>query len=269
MDVSIIIINYKTFKLTSQCIDSILSFTTNVSFEIILVENGTEEFTVENTSHWGNKIKLIVSEENLGFAGGNNLGIKNAEGKYILLLNSDTYLVEDSITKIFHFLESQPQIGVASPKLIYPDGRRQSVAQRFPSLKYGLIELFRIQKFFNRRKSGKLLLGSFFDHNETTEVDWVWGAFFMFPRSILSQLPNQKLDDTYFMYWEDVQWCMDIKKLGYKIYYFAETQVVHVHEGSKVNKNEMMVKSGQLFFQKNYSFLEAFAIKKINKWLET
>lgn len=268
MDVSIIIINYKTFELSSQCIDSVIKFTKGVSFEIILVENGTDEFTNENTSHWGNQVKLIVSKENLGFAGGNNLGINNAQGKYILLLNSDTYLIEDSISKSFAFLESQPQVGVVSAKLIYPDGRHQSVAQRFPSLKYGLIELFRIQKCYSRQKAGKILLGSFFDHNETTEVDWVWGAFFMFPRHLLTQLPKHKLDDTYFMYWEDVQWCIDIKKLGYKIFFLADTQVVHIHEGSKGNKNEMMEKNGLLFFQKNYTFLEALAIKKINKWLE-
>lgn len=268
MDVSIIIINYKTFALTSQCIDSILKFTKGVAFEIILVENGTDEFTIENTSQWGNSVKLIVSKKNLGFAGGNNLGISIAEGKYILLLNSDTYLIEDSIAKAFLFLENMPKAGVVSAKLIYPDGRHQSVAQRFPSVIYSLIELFRIQKFFSRQKAGKILLGSFFDHNETTEVDWVWGAFFMFPRHLLTQLSGEKLDDTFFMYWEDVQWCKDIKKLGYKIFFLAETQVVHIHEGSKGKKNEMMEKNGLLFFQKNYSFLEALTIRKISKWLE-
>ena len=269
MDVSVIIINYKTFALTSQCVDSILKFTKGVSLEIILVENGTSEFTIEDISHWGDSVKLIVSEKNLGFAGGNNLGISSATGKYILLLNSDTYLMEDSISKSFIFLEKNPKIGVVSAKLVYPNGQHQSVAQRFPSVKYSLIELLRVQKLIGKKNAGKVLLGSFFDHNETVEVDWVWGAFFMFPKVILSQLPNQHLDESYFMYWEDIQWCKDIKKLGYKIFFFAETQVVHIHEGSKGNKNEMMERNSALFFEKNYSIFQRTAIKILNKCLET
>ena len=105
MDVSIIIINYKTKHLTEQCIDSIFKYTQDIDFEIILVENGTGEFNKDNIGQWGEKVKLVVSKENLGFAGGNNLGIKYATGKYYLLLNSDTYLIEDSIGKSFHFLQ--------------------------------------------------------------------------------------------------------------------------------------------------------------------
>lgn len=267
MDVSIIIINYKTFLLTQQCIDSILHHTKGVTFEIILVENGTDEFNQENTARWGNKVNLIESKDNLGFAGGNNLGIKFAKGKYILLLNSDTYLTEDSVSKSFHFMQEQPGVGALTARLIYPDGRPQSVAQRFPSIKYSLIELLRIQKLLSRRKAGKMLLGSFFEHNETTEADWIWGAFFMMKSEIIPKLPNGKLDDSYFMYWEDVQWCMDIKKLGYRVFFFADTTVVHIQEGSSGKKNDMMEKNKVVFFKKNYSYFETGIIKILNKCL--
>jgi GT2 family glycosyltransferase len=267
MDVSIIIINYKTFQLTCNCINSILHYCRLTNYEIILVENGTAEFNQQNISHWGDKVKLIVSQDNLGFAGGNNLGIKLAKGAYILLLNSDTYLFDDAISPTFQYLERHKEVGVVSARLIYPDGRPQSAAQRFPSVKYKLIELFRLQKMMSKSAAGRVLLGSFFDHNETVSADWVWGAYFMFPKSILAQLPKQQLDDTYFMYFEDMQWCMDIRKLGYEVHYFADAKVVHLLGGSSGKKNEMMEQNGVLFMNRNYSFIERWLIKLVNRLL--
>lgn len=267
LDVSIIIVNYKTIELTSACINSVIRYTSGISYEIILVENGTSEFNYENTKQWVQKLQLIVSPENIGFSKANNLGIAIAKGKYILLLNSDTYLQQDAITTCFHFLEKNKQAGVVSARLIYPDGRHQSVAQRFPSIRYSLFELLRLQKLISKRLAGKILLGSFFNHKETVVADWVWGAFFMFPKQILDKLPMGKLEDSYFMYWEDVQWCIDIKKLGYKVYLLAEAEVVHIHQGSKGKKSEMMEKNEVLFLSKNYKPLRIKIIKKIAQWL--
>lgn len=267
IDVSIIVINYKTFQDTNRCIDSIIQFTKGLSFEIILVENGTAEFNDSNVLKWGKHVRLIVSQDNLGFAGGNNLGIEYAEGRYILLLNSDTYLTEDSITLAVRHFENQPNAGVVSARLIYPNGRVQSVAQRFPSAKYQLVELLRIQKFMNKQKAAQYLLGAFFDHNTNVEADWVWGAFFLTTKEIIAQLPGGKLDDSYFMYWEDVQWCMDIKRLGYSIYFFSDTSVVHIQEGSKGKTNINLINSEQIFFKKNYSKLHFWLIKLLNNCL--
>ncbi len=267
MDVSIIIINYKTFRLTTQCVNSILKFTQGVSYEIIIVENGTDEFTIENTSHWGAVVKLIVSEDNLGFAKGNNLGIVEAIGKYILLVNSDTLLQSDAVSLLYNYLEKNQEVGVVSPRIIYPAGEHQSVAQRFPSVKYKLIELLRIQKFLVPQKAGKLLLGSFFDHRQTIDVDWVWGTFFMFRNDILNQLPNKKLDDTYFMYCEDMQWCMDIKKLGYRIHFCADAEIIHLMGASNGKKDTLMQQNGSMFMQRNYKSWEIKIISQLDKCL--
>jgi len=113
-----------------------------------------------------------------------------------------------------------------------------------------------------KKIAGKLLLGAFFDHNENAKVDWVWGAFFLFRKEILNLLPNQQLDDTYFMYFEDIQWCVDIKKLDYEIHYFAETKVIHKMGGSSGKKNEMMEKNRIIFFKKNYNIFERYFIKE-------
>jgi GT2 family glycosyltransferase len=264
MDVSVIIVNYNTAALTRQCIASLFRHTSGLDMEVIVVDNGSTEDAAFLQQDFP-QVRYIRSEENKGFAGGNNIGIAAATGKYILLLNSDTYLEMNALLPSFRFMEEHPDAGVLSARLVYPDGRHQSVAQRFPSMRYSLIELLRLQKLFSRRKAGRLLLGAFFDHKETTEADWVWGAYFMLPAAVLQQLPGHKLDDTYFMYWEDVQWCLDIRKLGYKVWFFAEAEVVHIHEGSnKGSKNEMMEQNGNLFLQRNYP---AAAVKMI-RWLQ-
>lgn len=267
MDVSIIIVNYNTIALTRQCIKSIIEHTSGLSYEIIVVDNASTEAGIDELRKELKDVVFVLSSENKGFAGGNNLGIERAKGEYILLLNSDTYLVENTLASTFNFLEQHKDIGVLSAQLVYPDGRIQSVAQRFPSIKYQLIELLRLQKLLPNSAVGPLLLGAFFNHKETIEVDWVWGAYFMFRKDILKKLPSNKLDEQYFMYWEDVQWCMDIRKLGYKIYFFAASHIVHIHEGSKGNKNELMVKNEALFFERNYSKVQRIIIKFLAKLL--
>lgn len=264
--VSIIVINYNTFALARACIDSVIHYTTDVSYEIILIENGTGQFTQE-TMPWADPVRLIVSDKNLGFAGANNLGIRHARGAYILLLNSDTLLKEDSVSQCVHFIAQRPDVAVVSPRLVYPDGRHQSVAQRFPSVRTGLIELLRLQKLMSKRRAGEVLLGAFFDHRTTMEVDWVWGAFFLLRREVLDKMPGRQLDDTYFMYWEDVQWCMDIARLNYKVMFFAGTEVIHIHEGSKANKSEMMANNARIFMKRNYSPWAIWSIRLINNCL--
>ena len=132
-----------------------------------------------------------------------------------------------------------------------------------------MIELFRLQKLLSKSKAGKLLLGAFFDHNENTKVDWVWGAFFLTKKEIIEQLPQQQLNDTFFMYYEDMQWCLDIKKLGYKIYYLANTKAIHRMGGSSGKKNEMMEKNGELFLKQNYSVTKIKCIKLLQNLLKT
>ena len=268
MDLSIIIVHYNTPELTRACIESIYKETEGLTFEIIVIDNASTSHDVNELRDWYPEIVLIKSNTNIGFAKGNNLGLSYATGKYILLLNSDTYLKDNAILGIFKYMENHPEAGAVSARLIFPDGKLQAVAQRFPSIKYQLIELFRLQKLMPAKKAGRLLLGAFFDHRETVKADWVWGACFMFPKSILSQLPGNKLDDTYFMYYEDVQWCMDFNRLGYEIHFFAGAEIVHLMGGSSGKKNEMMLQNGNLFLKKNYPVWQIKWIKQLENWLK-
>lgn len=226
MTLSIIIINYNTFQLTCNCILAVIEKTKEVDYEIILIDNASKECDPEKFKQHFPKIKLIKSNTNLGFAGGNNLGLQTAKGEYILLLNSDTELKNNAIDLAIQKLESDNKIGALSSKLRYPDGHLQYPANRFPNLKTEIKELFRLNKFLSKQQRAEIFLGNEFDHLTERECDWIWGTFFLTRRDIIDKLGG-KLPDDFFMYAEDMQWCWKIKNLGYKIFYFSDAEVIH------------------------------------------
>ena len=233
MQVSIIIINYNTFDLTSNCIRSVFRFTKEVSYEIILVDNASTETNPEKFLIEFPGITLIRSPINGGFAHGNNLGIEKASGEYILLLNSDTLLQENSISKAFFFMEQNRDVGVLGCRLVFPGGEVQHTVRKFKSVSWELLNLFRfIPLLMPYEKRAALMLGKYFRYDADIECDWIGGAFFMVPKKIIDQLPDKKLDERFFMYGEDQIWCDQIRKLGYKIFFFSGTTVIHIHSGS-------------------------------------
>ena len=277
IQLSIIIINHNTFSLTCKCIKSIYEFTKKVHFEIILVDNASSECDADKFLDIFPQIKLIKSPENVGFAKGNNIGLEYAKGDYILFLNSDIELITDSIAICLNKMLSQVDIGVVSPKLIYPDRHLQHIAGRFPSIRYEFVELCRLHKILG----SKSLLGFYFDHQTETYVDWVWGAFFLTKKTIIEQLPHQKMPDDFFMYFEDVQWCYYIRQLGYKILYTPDTQAIHyVSASSKdtllesnsrkmqqslVNERTFLLKEKGWFYTKILYFLRTLKYLSLRK----
>lgn len=268
MDVSIIIVHYNTPELTLNCLESVFKQTRGILFEVIVVDNAS---TIHNANELKVKfpqITLIRSKINCGFAAGNNLGLYHANGKFILLLNSDTVLKSNAILTAYNYLITNSNVGAVTSRLVFPDGRLQSSCQRFPTLKYTLIELLRIQKFLPKKKAGILLLGAFFDHSESVSVDWIWGTFFMFRKDILHHFPNNKLDETFFMYCEDMQWCWDIKHLGYEIHLCADAEIVHFMGGSSANKEILMKENIVKFKRRNFSKPHRIALSFIGKLLK-
>lgn len=240
MKLSVIIVNYNSFALTSDCIRSVIQFTKGLDYEILLVDNASKECDASRFLGEFPRIKLIKSDTNGGFARGNNLGIERSEGEYILLLNSDTVLTENSLAKCLEFFQSHGETGVLGCRMIYPDGKLQYPARRFRSISWELLDLFRfILYLMPYKKRSRRMLGKYFRHDETVECDWVNGAFFMFPRSILSKLPGKKLDDRFFMYGEDQLWCEQIKRLGYSILFYAGAAIVHINSGSTEPKKQL------------------------------
>jgi len=267
IDVSIIILNYNRIDLTLECVQSIVQRTEEVSYEIIVVDNASTLGDVSEINLKWPDVKIIRNPVNTGFAAGNNIGINKATGRYILLLNNDTVLVNNAIQIVHSFLKDNTNVGVATSQLIYPDGKLQHCCQRFPSLRYKLLELVRIQKILGSNAGGRILMGSFFDHKSIAYPDWIWGTFFMFPKMILDKFPNRRLNETFFMYWEDVQWCMEIRKLGYDVAYNPNAKVVHFMNASGGSKDELIRKNEIVFMKLYYGSLHRLVLKWVSKIL--
>lgn len=250
MDISIIIINYNSFDYTNNCIRSIYEASMMVDFEIILVDNNSVEDPGPKVEQLYPKVKYYRLDKNIGFAKGNNLGISYATGKVILLLNNDTIVMKDSVQVCYNLLMENSRIGALSCQLRYPDGKIQHNCQSFPSKKKENIEKFRLHKLLNRKKRSDYMQGFYWNYNQAGNPDWIWGTFFMFRRELLDKLPNKKLDDDYFMYFEDMQWCWDIRNAGYEISYSPKTYITHFGGGSGGDKKHLMDESLKMYQNK-------------------
>ncbi len=256
MDVSIIIINYNTFRITCKCIESIYNHINNVNFEIILVDNASTECPSNLFLQHFPNINLITSKVNLGFAKGNNLGIEKAKGKYILLLNSDAMFLNNNLKIALHYFKENPNLGVLTGQLQYKNGIIQNNCQAFPSIFLKVLEISRLHKLLRRKTRAKLFYGAYFTHTEPIYPDWVWGTYFMFDKNILKKFPEHKLHDDYFMYIEDLQWCYYIRKhLKKQILFNPDIKILHLVGKSGASKNELMKKNYKDFIIKQHSVI--------------
>jgi GT2 family glycosyltransferase len=233
MLLSIIIINYNTFDLSCAAIRSVQQWVPGSWYEIVLVDNASPDDRTAQFRALFPEVKVIRSEENGGFAKGNNLGIRHAEGRYILLLNSDAYLTEDCLTPAVAQLEARPELGVLSVRTNYPDGRYQRNARRFRSISWELLDALRLfPMLLPYSQRARLMLGKYFKGDFDTTCDWLSGAFFMFKKEHLQRLPGQQLDERFFMYGEDQLWCVQFKEAGFTNYFLSGPSVVHISNAS-------------------------------------
>ncbi|OGD87152.1 hypothetical protein A2164_04300, partial [Candidatus Curtissbacteria bacterium RBG_13_35_7] len=176
------------------------------------------------------QVKLILNKDNLGFTKANNQGIKIAKGKYVLLLNSDTFLIENSFQKLFEKAKSLTNFGALGPLLLNQDNSIQQSAGFFPHLP----QVFYWMSFIDDLPQGTFLKPYHVDHDifyqKEQEVDWVTGAALMFPKEIANKVGS--LDEKIFMYGEEVELCYRIKKEGFKVYFSPITKIVHIGRGS-------------------------------------
>jgi len=237
--ISIIILNYNTFEMTCDCIQSVIDKTKNTNYEIIVVDNASSNCNPDNFLIRFPQINLVKSDVNLGFSKGNNLGIENSEGSVILLLNSDTILINDAISECFNRLIKEDEIGIITCKLLFPNGDIQHQCRPFDTISLNLTERLRIHKLWSIEKRSRRLLGGYFDHKTEMICDRIWGTFFMFKKEILNSFPKNKLSDQFFMYGEDNEWCYQLRRYtNKKILYLPTAEVTHIMGGSKFNKSE-------------------------------
>ncbi len=237
---SIIIVNYRTYELTSQAIHSVLRQKVKFKYEIILVDNASGDGSDEILKFEFDKqiqegvIKFVPSSENGGFAKGNNLGLRHARGKYILLLNSDTKLAPHALELCVRAMERYEQkkgkpMGALGCKVILKNGQLDHACKRgFPTPKASLHYMLGMDKVNPEKYGSYRALNK--DENEIAEVDCITGAFMMVPRAVIKKVGP--LDEDYFMYGEDIDWCYRIKQAGYQIIYYPRAKVMHFKGGS-------------------------------------
>lgn len=209
-----------------------MAYTKHVDYEVVLVDNAsTKDNPDDFLTHFPN-ITLVKSKENGGFAKGNNLGIAHAKGDIILLLNSDTYLTEDSIGICAAHLMSYPD-QVLSPKLTYEDGSYQKNARKFRSIRNELLDMARpLLMLLPYKTRAQLMLNQYFKGDFDTPCDWISGAFMIFYKKHLDKLVGNKLDERFFMYGEDHLWCYQFAEHGTYGYFLSSTSVVHIANAS-------------------------------------
>ena len=254
--VSVVIVNYNTFEDTCNCIRSIYAHTKTVDFEIILVDNQSSNCDPHLFKEEFPHIKLIISPENGGFAKGNNYGIAEASGKYVLLLNPDTLLKNDAISILFQEMEKDTRLGISTCHLEYADGRMQPTCRKFRTISWEFLQLSQLFRLMPRKKREERMLHHYFPHDREMECDWVSGACMMIRKEAIQKLPEGKLSDIFFMYVEDALWCWQIKQLGYKVKFFPDGRIVHLEHKSldkeKLKRLYTTINRHTLIFSKMY-----------------
>jgi len=232
-DLSIIIVNYNTEKKALRCLDSIeKSDLENINYEVIIVDNNSKE-NLKNFLEKevvAEKVKIIFSKINLGMGGGNNLGIRHANGKLILILNPDTIVKKGALKLLYNFISSREDIGILGPKILNIDLSRQNSCFRFPNIFMPFLRRTFLAKLFSKKLNQYLLKDKNLD--KITEVDWLMGSCLLFRRKDVEKLKVKKgeyFDERFFMYFEDIDLCRRFKEAGFKIIYNPDAEIIHDH----------------------------------------
>lgn len=220
MDLSIIILSYNTQALTINCIDSILKSRPKMDYEIIVVDNNSTDGTVEILEKIrGQRVRVVLHKKNLGFSKGNNTGIKKARGRYIMLLNSDTIVTNGSIDALFAFAKRTPYLGIVGPQLLNADDTVQASVFHLPTL------MSAIKQYW---LGGPKIADKYYPKvDKPTEVEALVAACMLISPVALKKVGM--LDERYFMYFEDMDYCRRVRHADLKIYYLPEAKIYHYH----------------------------------------
>jgi GT2 family glycosyltransferase/lipopolysaccharide/colanic/teichoic acid biosynthesis glycosyltransferase len=252
---SVIIVNYNVRAFLETCLRSLAKALDSIEGEVIVVDNASDDGSVEMLKQKFPAVKIIINDRNIGFAAANNRALKDANGKYILLLNPDTVVQEDTLRVMCDFLDRDESVGLAGCKILNPDGSLQLACRRSyptPWVAFtkivGLSTLFPMSKLFGRYNLAYL------DPDGSYEVDAVSGSFMFIRRSLIADVGE--LDEQFFMYGEDLDLCYRIKKAGWKIYYVHSTKVIH-YKGESVRRSDIdevkvFYEAMRLFVRKHY-----------------
>ena len=267
MDLSIIIVNYATYQLTKDTVMSILATVNDIGYEIVIVDNDSPDdsfnMLCNDFSDYEN-VTLIQNDNNDGFATANNIGIRESTGEYILLLNSDVIVKENTINQCLYHIKENTNIGCLGCKVVLPDGNLDKACRRsFPTFEVSFYRLTGLSKIFPKSRRFNRYNLSYLDENEVYPVDCVVGAFMLIPRDVM--LKCGCLDESYFMYGEDIELCYNIKQLGYDVVYYGKAEITH-YKGASGKSKKLLYEfhnSMQIFYDKHYKASDNILINAI------
>lgn len=253
-DLSIIIVNYNVKEFILNLVNSIRKAAKNISSEIFIVDNASDDGSVELISENFPEVNLIQNKKNVGFGVANNQAMKLATGKYFLIINPDTIVREDTLSKMIRFMDENPQVGISGCKVLNPDGSLQLACRRsFPGPWTSFTKVMGLSNLFPKSKLFARYNLTYLDENQTYEVDAVSGSFMMMRKDVYDKIGG--FDPQFFMYGEDLDLCFRTQKAGYKVYYYHETEIIHYKgestKRSKLDETTVFYNAMHLFVKKH------------------
>ncbi len=254
MDLSIIIVNWNTRDLLRGCLASLPAATEGLQTEVLVVDNASADDSAAMVLADFPEVRLMESGGNLGFSRGNNLALPHATGQAVLLLNPDTVCPPSSLTRLYRFLNSKENVGVVGPRLVDGDTRPTISGGYFPRARFHWLGLLDPKRFFLRGPLADRIVFVPERSEASHTVEYIMGACFMMPRAALESIGP--LDEQFFMYFEETDWCWRAMQAGLDNWYCAETEIVHLEgqaaEQASLFSLKQFQKSYRLFIRKNY-----------------
>jgi GT2 family glycosyltransferase len=258
MDVSIIIVNLNTRELLLGCLRSVFADASHATKEVIVIDNGSTDGSVEMLRHDFPNVRLLCNVTNEGFAKPNNDGMWQAKGRFLFLLNSDTIVSPGTVDAMVAFLEAHPDAGACGPKLLYPDGRLQRSVGGFHTLWTHVCDMLLLDKLIPRSRlfGGGEMTTFPYDENRPCEAETLMGAAFVVRREVLEK--TGMFDEDLSIYYNEMDWFLRMHSDGWKVWYVPTTTVVHYRGATAaiVNKNfryfDEMYRNSMVFYQKHY-----------------
>ena len=260
MGLSVVIVNYETFELTKNTVNSIFEYSYPFSVEVIVVDNASGDDSLSKLQdYFQDKVNFIASKVNNGFAAGNNQALKKVKSKYVLLLNSDTIVWENTLTDIYNYMENNSDVGACGCQVLLEDNTLDKACKRsFPNVKNSFFRLFHIP---TKSKDDNYNLDDL-DDNGLYEIDCLTGAFIFTRKKVLDEIGF--LDETFFMYGEDVDFCYRIKSAGWKIVYYGKDKITHFKGASSKKQRPKLIyefyRAMYIYYKKHHAHESNFLV---------